>query len=194
MEAKREYTRPAFETVLHAWKGLLQERALPPDLLWVFEENLCFEPDPARPEGFRLGFQTTFTPPPLNAESVAYDYFSEFDAPLVFYRLGSAGGKSVCIMLCDPWFAGRRERDGFVQRPDWLIAFRPGEAVEVEEIKDKGRWKHRLVRNRPLHDLDFSMTLQAVHECLAHGRVLSTYERYALKLLHIWHRALGQKK
>lgn len=192
MDTKRQYTRPAFETVVHAWKGLLKDRGLPSDLLWVFEENLCFEPDPARPEGYRLGFQTVFTPPPLNAETIAYEYFSEMDAPLVFYRLGSARGKSVCIMLCDAWFSARSERDGFVPRPAWQMAFRAGEAVEVEEIKDLERWRKRMVRNRPLHDLDFSMTLQAVHECLAHGRMLSAYERYSLKLLHLWRRMLHQ--
>jgi hypothetical protein len=31
--------------------------------------------------------------------------------------------------------------------------------------------------------LDFCMTLQAVHETLAHGRVLTPYEQYALKIL-----------
>jgi hypothetical protein len=34
------------------------------------------------------------------------------------------------------------------------------------------------------------MTLRAVHETLAHGRVLSAYEHYALKLLHAWKRLI----
>jgi len=42
------------------------------------------------------------------------------------------------------------------------------------------------LRDRPLHDLDFCMTLRAIHETLAHGRVLTAYERYALKLLSSW--------
>jgi hypothetical protein len=32
------------------------------------------------------------------------------------------------------------------------------------------------------------MTLRAIHETLAHGRVLTAYERYALKLLSSWRR------
>jgi hypothetical protein len=70
------------------------------------------------------------------------------------------------------------------------MAFRPGPNEEIEEIKDKQRWLNRIVRDRPIHDLDFCMTLQAIHETLAHGRVLTAYERYALKLLHGWRKLL----
>jgi hypothetical protein len=38
------------------------------------------------------------------------------------------------------------------------------------------------------------MSLRAIHETLAHGRVLTSYERYALKLLHVWRRLLGEQK
>ena len=191
MESERKYTRPDLGTAVKAWQDLLGQRGLPTELLWVFDENLCFEQDPARPGGFRLGFQTAFTPPPLNAECIAYEHFCEAEAPLVFYRLGSAGGKSICVMLCDEWFTGKKENEGYLHRQEWLMLFRPGEALEVEEIKDEGRWKQRLVRDRPLHELDFCMSLQAVRESLAHGRVLSTYERYGLKFLHLWHRVVG---
>jgi hypothetical protein len=191
MENKPQHTRPNFHEALTAWKALLTERGLPAELIWVFDENLCFETAPANAGGFRLGFQTVFTPPPPEAERLAYEYFTEFDAPLVFYRLGSSGGKSVCVLLCDEWFKTKTESDGFVRRNEWLISFRPGGQGEVEEIKDEGRWKNRILRNRPLHDLDFCMTLQAVHETLAHGRVLSTYEHSALKLLHLWRRIFG---
>jgi hypothetical protein len=47
-----------------------------------------------------------------------------------------------------------------------------------------------MVKNRPLHDLDFCMPLRAVHEVLAHGRVLTTYEHYALRFLHAWRRII----
>ena len=192
MENKPQYTRPNYQEALNAWKALLTERGLPMELLWVFDENLCFESAPASAGGFRLGFQTAFTPPPSEAERLAYEYFSEFDAPLVFYRLGSSRGKSVCVLLCDEWFRTKAESDGFVRRDEWLISFRPGGQGEVEEIKDEGRWKSRILRHRPLHDLDFCMTLRAVHETLAHGRVLSTYEHSALKFLHLWRRIFGQ--
>jgi hypothetical protein len=178
------FVRPTFETALAEWKRLLSERQFPTDLVWIFDENLIFEKDPAG--NSHLGFQNQLTPPPPDAEQIAFNYFSDFEARIVFYRIGSTRGKSVCLMLCDSWFESKTGTDGFVRRDDWLMSFVPGSAVEVEEIVDEARWKQRIVRDRPLHDLDFSMTLRAVHEILAHGRVLSSYEHYALRLLHSW--------
>src|SRR5258708_5448762 len=123
MEKTRKYTRPAFREVLDAWLVLLRQRGLPPEPIWIFDENLCFERDATRPGGFRLGFQTVFTPPPPEAEHIAYDYFREFDAPLVFYRIGSACDKSVCLLLCDDWFASKNETEGFTRRDDWGLLF-----------------------------------------------------------------------
>ena len=184
------YTRPTFEEALTAWKECLSQCGLPTNPVWIFDENLCFEPDTAKPGGFRLGFQTAFTPPPPEAERIAYDHFCEFDARLVWYRIGSCGGKSVCLLLCDEWFEPKGEAEGFLRRDNWRMAFRPGTVEEVELITDRKRWESRILRARPLHDLDFCMTLRAVHETLAHGRVLTTYEHYALKLLHAWGRFL----
>ncbi len=185
------YTRPTFDEAVTAWKSALRQRSLPDDLVWVFDENLCFERDPASPGGFRLGYQLAFTPPPPEAAAIAYDHFCEFEAPIVFYRVGSAQAKSVCVLLGDDWFRAKTEADGFLKREDWLVAFRPGPAGEIEEVKDRQRWESRILRDRPLHDLDFSMTLQAVHETLAHGRVLTVYDRYALRFLHVWRKFLG---
>ena len=182
--------RPTYADALAAWKSLLAARLLPADLLWVFDENLCFEEDPAHPGQFTLAFQTRFSPLPPGADEIAYEHFTEFDFPIVFYRLGTAAGKSVCVMLADDWFRNKGEPEGFVRRDEWQIAFRPGTAEAIEEVTDPARWERRILRNRPLHDLDFCMTLRAVHETLAHGRVLSTYEHYALKFLHAWRRFL----
>ncbi len=134
----------------------------------------------------KLCYQTRFTPKPGDAEKVAFGYFSEFEAPVVFYRIGSSRGKSLCVILCDPWFASKGEKDGFILKDQWLMSFHPGANEDVDEITDAERWKSRVVKKRPLHHVDFSMTLRAVHETLAHGRVLSTYEHYALKFLHTW--------
>lgn len=191
MQKKTDYTRPPFDEVLRAFAALLKERGLPSDVLWAFDENLCFERDPANPNGFRLGFQLAFTPPPPEAERIAYDHFCESDAPLVWYRLGSCRGKSICVLLCDEWFQQKPESEGFVPRPQWLMMFRPGTPQEIEEVTDQARWSKRILRDRPLHDLDFCMSLRAVHETLAHGRVLTAYERYALKFLHVWRHWLG---
>jgi len=104
METKPTYSRPTFDEALKAWKNLLTERGFPAELVWVFDENLCFEPAPGQPGGFQLGFQTAFTPPPPDAAAIAYEYFAEFDARLVFYRLGSSQGKSVFVLLLAEWF------------------------------------------------------------------------------------------
>ena len=189
-----QFSRPTFTQTLDAWKAILAERRLPTELIWIFSENLCFEKEPAGERGFKLGFQTRFTPPPPDAERIAYHHFCEFEARIVFYRIGSSCGKSVCLVLGDEWFETRDESSGFIRRDDWLISFRPGSAEEIEEIGDERRWEQRLLRDRPLHDLDFCMTLRAVHEILAHGRVLTTYEHYALKFLHAWRRFLGEKR
>ena len=194
MEHQPHYVRPTFDEALTAFKTLLQQRGLPAEIHWVYDENLVFERDNASPGGFRLGFQTAFSPAPPDAERTAYKEFIDYDCRLVFYRIGSRAGKSICLLLCDKWFERKTEAEGFIKRDEWLMSFRPGSTGEVEEITDQQRWANRILRDRPLHDLDFCMSLRSVHEILAHGRVLSPYERYALKLMHVWHRILGQQR
>jgi hypothetical protein len=194
MSDQPKFERPPFSEAIKAWTNLLSQRGLATDCVWIFEENLCFEKDPASPGGVRVGFQTAFTPPPPDAEHIAYDHFSDSDSRLVFYRLGGCRGKSICLVLCDAWFESKREQDGYVRRDEWLMSFRPGGNEEVAEVTDEERWKKRLLRDRPLHDLDFCMTLRSIHELMAHGRELSTYERYALRFLHAWRRFVGSEK
>ena len=184
------FTRPTFAEALNVWKAALSTQGFPVDLLWIFDENLCFERDDRG--GFKLGYQTRFSPPPPDAEQIAYDHFTEHDVRVVFYRIGTCRGRSVCLLLCDEWFEPKNEKDGFIRRDEWLMSFRPGEREEIEEIADEPRYRQRILRGRPLHDLDFCMTLQAVHETLAHGRVLTAYEHYALKFLNAWRRLLTQ--
>ena len=178
-----QFARPSFSTALTEWKTILGQHQLPADLVWIFDENLCFEKDAAAKGGFKLGFQTRITPPPADAEQIAYDHFCDYEARVVFYRIGSSSGKSVCLLLCDGWFESKGESEGYLKRDPWLMSFHPGAAFEIEEITDESRWKQRILRDRPLHDLDFCMTLQSVHETLAHGRVLTPYEQFALKVL-----------
>lgn len=188
------FARPPFSEALNAWKAALSGRGFPAECVWIFDENLCFEKSSSSADGFQLGFQTDFTPPPTDAAQVAYDYFCEFEARLVFYRIGTHGGKSICVMLCDPWFEPKGQSDGFLRQNGWLISFFPGPEKEIEEVKDLQRWRNRILKDRPLHDLDFCMTLRSVHEILAHGRVLTAYEHYALKFLHAWSRFLHQRE
>jgi hypothetical protein len=183
MQTAHRYHRPVFEDALEAWKALLKSRGYAADILWILEENLCFEKDPATPVGVKLGFQTQFTPHPADSAKVGYHHFAETGARVVFYRLGTSRGRSVCMLLCDPWFEPKKETDGYLRRDDWLISFYPGLAEEIEEIKDAKRWRERVVRGRPLSAVDFCMTFAALHELKAHGRVLAPDERFGLKIL-----------
>jgi hypothetical protein len=189
MENTRHYQRPPFEDALSAWKSLLTQRGLSADLLWILEENLCFERDPGSPASVKLGFQTHFTPHPPDAAKTTYHHFAELDARLVFYRLGANAGRSICLLLCDVWFEPKGEADGYVRRDDWLVSFFPGAIEEIEEVTDAKRWHERVVRGRPLTAVDFCMTLAALRELKAHGRVLTPDERFGLKILRSMHGA-----
>jgi hypothetical protein len=188
METTRRYLRPPFEDCLAAWKSLLAARNLATDLVWILEENLCFEQDREAPGGVRLGFQTQFTPQPPDAAKVTYHHFAEMDHRLVFYRLGANRGRSICLQLCDEWFEPKGDPDGYVRHDDWLVSFYPGAKEEVEEVADTKRWQERVVRGRPLSAVDFCMTLAAIRELKAHGRVLTPDERFGLKILRSMHR------
>ncbi len=189
MENTRRYQCPPFEDALTAWKTLLTENSFSTDLLWILEENLCFEKDPGTPAGVKLGFQTRFAAHPSDTAKATYHHFAEMDARLVFYRLGANAGRSLCLLLCDAWFEPKGETDGYVRRDDWLVSFFPGATEEVEEITDEKRWRERVVRGRPLSAVDFCMTLAALRELKAHGRVLTPDERFGLKILRSMHRA-----
>lgn len=175
--------RPPLSQALEAWKKLLAERKLATNLLWIFEENLCFETKPEVPGGVHIGFQTKFSPVPREALEIAYEHFCESDARIVFYRLGESKGRSVCILLGDAWFNDKQEKNGYVLRNDWGISFHPGQQIGIEEVTDMRRWVRRLRRERPLHDVDFCMTLLAVDEIQVHGRVLTPGERYSEAML-----------
>jgi hypothetical protein len=176
-------TRPRLDQAIRSWKTLLSEQGHSTDLLWIFEENLCFERKPDVPGGIHIGFQTRFAPVPEEALDVAYEHFCESQGPIVFYRLGECKGRSVCILLADSWFGEKQESDGFVLEPKWGIWFYPGQKIEIEEVTDMRRWIRRLRRERPLHDVDFCMTLVAVDEIQVHGRVLTPGERYSEAML-----------
>ena len=187
------FNRPALDEAVTAWQGCLARHGLPAEPLWIFSENLCIERSSTTPGSFRYGFQTKFTPPDDDALDIAYDHFSETDARIVFYRLGSAPKKSVCILLCDPWFEGKTALDGFERRDDWGISFRPGHAGEIEEITDLTRWVRRVKHDRAFHDFDFGMALETINEIKTHGRSLVPYERMAQNMLGRLRRMLGQE-
>jgi hypothetical protein len=186
------FTRPPLADAIAAWKQCLADHELPTTMQWIFAENLCIEHSRATPGSFRFGFQTRFTPPPDEAIETAYDHFCETDARIVFYRLGSVCKKSVCILLCDPWFEEKSARDGFTRLDEWRVSFHPGHAGDIEEISDLSRWLHRVKRDRAFHDFDFSMSLETIDELRTHGRTLLPYERFAQKMLNRLRRVLGQ--
>jgi len=191
MEAATSLNRPVLDEALDAWEKILVERRFPADIIWLFEENLCFEKLRSEQGGFHIGFQTKFTPPSGDALEIAFDHFCESGARIVFYRLGDVPGKSLCILLCDPWFEKKGEGDGFVRRDDWNVSFYPGGDDNIEEITDLTRWLRRVKRGRALHDLDFCMSLAAVDEIKIYGRPLAPYERFAESMLNRLRRILG---
>ena len=190
--SNQKITRPPLAAALAAWTDCLASHGMAEEPLWIFSENLCIEPSRATPGSFRFGFQTKFTPPDDDALEIAYDQFCGTDARIVFYRLGSVPKKSVCILLCDPWFEEKTARDGFVQRDDWKISFHPGHPGDIEEVTDLTRWVRRVKRDRAFHDFDFGMALETIEEIRTHGRPLLPYERMAQKMLGRLRRILGQ--
>ena len=180
----KQITRPNLREALAAWQDSLAARKLPAETLWIFSENLCFEPSRVTPGSLRVGFQTRFTPPADDALEIAYDQFAETGARMVFYRLGSCARGSACLLLCDPWFDPRDERDGFTRRDDWGISFFTGVAGDVEEITDLTRWLRRVKRNYAFRDFDFAMSLATIDEIKIHGRTLQPYERFADTMLN----------
>ena len=183
MNSVAPVSRPNLSTALDAWKKLLAERKLSTDLLWIFEENLCFEKKADVPGGVHIGFQTRFSPVPQESIEIAYEHFCESATPIVFYRLGESKGRSVCILLGDAWFNDKEASDDFIKNAEWGISFHPGQKIEIEEVSDMRRWIRRIRRERPLHDVDFCMTLAAVDEIQIHGRVLTAGERYSEAML-----------
>jgi len=188
MQDAQNYQRPPFEEALKEWQRILAHAGFPTDCEWILDENLVFEKDPTNKAGVRLAFQTQFTTRPDSLAPLTYEFFTDFAARMVFDRLGTAGGKSVCLLLCDPVFETRGEADGFVRRDDWLVSFRPGPAANIEEITDPQRWKSRLISGRPLMDVDFCMPLVVLREIEVHGRPLTTPERFGVKTIEAWQR------
>ena len=185
-------SRPTLDVAMKAWKSCLSEHQLPAESIWIFSENLCIERSPSVSGSFRVGFQTRFTPTDDLALDIAYDHFCDTHARIVFYRLGTAQNRSVCILLCDSWFEGRTALDGFVRHDDWKISFRPGHAGDIEEITELPRWVRRVRGDRAFHDFDFGMSLETIDEIKIHGRPLLPYERMAQKMLGRLRRVLGQ--
>jgi hypothetical protein len=192
MKSDAQFKRPSLGEALKDWKQFLAERGFATDITWIFAENLCVEKSRAESGGFHFGFQTRFTPPSEDALDIAFDHFCGTDAPIVFYRLGGRPGKSVCMLLCDSWFADRGEREGYLRRDEWRALFYPGLDDEIEEVTDLTRWLHRVRRDRAFHDLDFGMTLEAIDEIKMYGRALAPYERFAAVMLNRLRRFLRQ--
>ena len=192
MNSSTSPNRPTLAKAVDIWKKLLVERDLSTNLLWIFEENLCFEKARDGHGGFHPGFQIKFTPPPEDALDIAYEHFSETGARIVFYRLGECHGKSVCALMCDPWFNAMGEEEGYLRRDEWGVSFRTGLDDEIEEITDLSRWLRRVKRGRGFHDLDFCMMLATIDEIKIYGRPLAHYEHFANTMLNRLRRFLGQ--
>jgi hypothetical protein len=184
------FERPALDEAIESWKKILAARSFPTEIVWLFEENICFEKSKSPQGGLQIGFQMQFTPPPDDALDIAYDYFAETDARIIFYRVGNSGGKSLCVLLCDPWFEAKSE--SFLHDDEWRISFHAGLDDEIEEITDLSRWQRRYKRHRAFHDLDFCMSLATIDEIRNYGRALEPYERFAGTMVNRLKRFLGK--
>jgi hypothetical protein len=192
MSSHATFNRPTLTGALGAWNQLLVERGFATDVVWIFQENLCVEHSRAEQGGFLFGFQTRFTPPPEDALEIAFNHFFETSARIVFYRLGEYMGKSVCVLLCDSWFDGKAEAEGYLRRDEWNMSFYTGLDDKIEEVTDLTRWLRRVKRDRAFHDLDFCMALATIDEIKIYGRPLAPYERFAGTMLNRLRRFLGQ--
>ncbi|HTV63329.1 MAG TPA: hypothetical protein VMH30_12245 [Verrucomicrobiae bacterium] len=192
MDKPANVSRPTLTEALEAWEKILREQRFATEVVWIFQENLCVERSRAEQGGFLFGFQTKFTPPPDDALEIAFDHFFETGARVVFYRLGECMGKSVCILLCDPWFKAKGEGEGYLRHDEWNLSFHPGLDGRIEEVTDLTRWLRRVKRDRAFHDLDFCMALATVDEIKIYGRPLAPYERFAEALLNRLRRLFGQ--
>jgi hypothetical protein len=185
--------RPSLEEATDDWKKILAGYGYPTDILWIFEENLCVEHQLAETGGYHFGFQTKFTPVPEDAADIAYDYFSELPERIVFYRLGTCPGHSVCMLLCDSWFDRKTEADGFVRHDETNLSFYPGHHDHIEEVTDLSRWVRRVKRPRAFSDLDFCLSLSLIDEIRDYGRPLAPYERFAGRMLQRLRQVLRQE-
>lgn len=183
---------PSLREALAVWQECLARHQLPVESRWIFAENICIERSRPHPGSLHVGFQTQFTQPDDDSLNLAYDHFHETNARIVFYRLGSAGGKSVCLLLCDEWFEEKSASEGYERRDPWKISFRPGHAGDIEEITDLPRWVRRVRHDRAFHDFDFSMSLATLDEIRFHGEPLHPYQRMAQGMMRRLRRVLGE--
>ena len=109
MNSPATFKRPTLTEALDAWKTILAERGFATELLWIFQENLCVENSRAERGGFRVGFQTNSRRRPKTRWTSRSIIFAKPVHAVVFYRLGNCPGKSVCVLLCDPWFENKSE-------------------------------------------------------------------------------------
>jgi hypothetical protein len=192
MKSAANLTRPMLSEAIEEWKKALARRDHPTDLTWIFEENLCIEPSKMEKGGFHFGFQTKFSNIPPDALEITYDSFCLTRAPIVFYRLGTSGRQSVCLLLCDRSFDDRSETDSFICHDEWQVLFHPGDEHDLEEVTELTRWIRRVKRGRGRHVLDFCMSLESIDEILIYGRQLMPHERFTSRMVDRLRRILRQ--
>ena len=81
------------------------------------------------------------------------------------------------MLLCDDWFEGSDEDDGFHCLPEWHVLFDRGSGVPIAQVRDPRAWRHLKAQPQALSDLDFGMTLRALRELEQHGRILTPWRR-----------------
>jgi len=193
MKSPANLARPTLSEAVEEWKKALAQRGHSTDLVWIYEENLCIEASKVEKGGFHFGFQRKFSLIPADALEITYESFCLTKAPIVFYRLGSHEGQSICLLLSDESFESQVENEDFTAKAVWNIFFYPGDENDLEEITDLTRWIHRVRRGRGRHMMDFCMSLESVEEILIYGRQLMPHERFTSRMVNRLRRILRQE-
>jgi len=99
-----------FAEALKAWQNhCLPNAAFRPDCVWIFDENLCFERDPARAGEFQARIPDTVHSPRLTRRRLLNEHFCGIASRLVFYRIGNVARGIRLSGALRPWFEPKGE-------------------------------------------------------------------------------------
>ena len=128
MESDTKFTRPTLTEALDAWQQLLAERGFATNLAWIFEENLCIETAARRARAVSASVsRPNSRRRPMTRWTSRSTIFPRPARGWFFTGSAKSPGKSVCILLCDPWFEDKGDADGYCppRRMENVLSSRP---------------------------------------------------------------------